>query len=269
MAIVKGTIVMTGGFGNASFYTVRGSDKVIARTKGGASKEKIKTSPKFEGLRKQQKEWSGCAKFGSVARYAMGGLHRLADYNITPVLNGMGKNLMKLDTESEVGTRHLRLSAYRQALEGFNLNRNYTLNTVLRVNYRCELNRETLSTTVHFPRINTAIDLLNVQRLPFFRLIVSLGVVSDLQFNTTHNDYEPAAPSLHGISETNTGEWNSTQTILPEHSMSAAFGQEELADMTDAATLLVCVAVEFGNVGFTGEPVEVKYAGSAKVVAVG
>ena len=25
----------------------------------------------------------------------------------------------------------------------------------------------------------------------------------------------------------------------------------------------------FGNVGFTGEPVEVKYAGSAKVVAVG
>jgi hypothetical protein len=269
MAIVKGTVVMTGGFGNASFYTVRGSDKVIARTKGGASKEKIKTSPKFEGLRKQQKEWSGCAKFGSVARYAMGGLYRLADYNITPVLNGMGKNLMKLDAKSEVGTRQLRLSAYRQALEGFNLNRNYPLNTVLRVNYRCELNRETLTASVHFPRINTAIDLLNVQRLPFFRLIVSLGVVSDLHFNPTHNDYEPAAPSLHGISETNTGEWNSTQTILAEHSMSAAFGHEELVDMTDAATLLVCVAVEFGNVGFTGEPVEVKYAGSAKVVAVG
>jgi hypothetical protein len=29
------------------------------------------------------------------------------------------------------------------------------------------------------------------------------------------------------------------------------------------------VAVEFGNVGFTSEPVEVKYAGSAKVVAAG
>jgi len=260
---------MTGGFGNASFYTVRGSDKVIARTKGGASKEKIKNSPKFAGLRKQQKEWSGCAKFGSVARYAMGGLHRLADYNITPVLNGMGKNLIKLDTESEVGMRQLRLSTYRQALEGFNLNRNYPLNTVLRVNYRCELNRKTLTASVHFPRINTAIDLLNVQRLPFFRLIVTLGVVSDLQFNPTHMDYEPAVASLHGISETTTGAWNSTQTILSEHSLLAAFGQEELAEMTDAATLLVCVAVEFGNVGFTGEPVEVKYAGSAKVVAVG
>lgn len=269
MAIVKGTVVMTGGFGNASFYTVRGSDKVIARTKGGASKEKIKTSPKFEGLRKQQKEWSGCAKFGSVARYAMGGLHRLADYNITPVLNGMGKNLMKLDTEMETGKRHLRLSAYRQALEGFNLNRNYPLNNVLRVNYRCELNRKTMTATVHFPRINTANDLFNMQRLPFFRLIVSLGAVSDLQFNEVHNDYEPVVPALHGISETNTGEWNSTQTILQEHSIIASFGKEELSDMTDAVTLLICVAVEFGNVGFTGEPVEVKYAGCAKVVAAG
>lgn len=163
----------------------------------------------------------------------------------------------------------MRLSAYRQALEGFNLSRNYPLNTVLRVNYRCELSRETLTASVHFPRINTAIDLLNVQRLPFFRLIVSVGIVSDLHFNPTHNDYEPALPTLHGISETNTGAWQSTQTILAEHSMIAAFGEEELADMTNAATLLVCVAVEFGNVGFTGEPVELKYAGSAKVVAVG
>ncbi len=269
MAIVKGTIVMTGGFGNASFYTVRGSDKVIVRTKGGASKQKIKTSPKFEGLRKQQKEWGACAKYGSVARYAMGGLHRLADYNITPVLNGMGKNLMKLDTVSEVGMRYLRLSVYPQALEGFNLNRNYPFNTVLRVSPHVNLNRETLTATVVFPRINTAIDLLNVQKLPFFRLIISIGIVSDFQYNRAHNEYEPIVPLVHGITDTSTGAWHSTQTILAEHSMTAAFGEMELADMTDEATILVCLGVEFGNVGFTGEPVEVKYAGSAKVVAVG
>ena len=32
-------------------------------------------------------------------------------------------------------------------------------------------------------------------------------------------------------------------------------------------TVLLSVAVEFGNVGFTGEPVEVKYAGCGKVIA--
>jgi hypothetical protein len=265
MAIVKGAFQMTGSIRGVSFYTVRGSDKVIMRTKGGASKEKIKSSPKFAGLRKQQKEWSGCAKFGSMARYAFGGLHRLADYNLTPVLNGMGKNLMKLDTESETGRRSLKLSTYPQALEGFNFNRNYPLNTVLRVAPVAQLNREKLEVSVSIPRINTDIDLLNIQRLPFFRLIVAIGLVSDMIYGNA-NDYEPLVPELHGISETLTGEWHSTQTILPEHIMAVALEEQEIKAMTENVTVLVSMAVEFGNVGFTGEPVEVKYAGCGKVV---
>jgi hypothetical protein len=33
---------MTGSVGNLSFYTIAGSDKVIVRTKGGASKKKLR-----------------------------------------------------------------------------------------------------------------------------------------------------------------------------------------------------------------------------------
>ena len=266
MAIIKGAIQMTGSIRGVSFYSVRGSDKVIMRTKGGASKEKIKSSPKFEGLRKQQKEWSGCAKFGSLTRYAFGGLHRLADYNLTPVLNGIGKNLMKLDTESEVGKRSLKLSVYRQALEGFNFNRNYPFNTVLRVSPRCELNRESLQASISVPRINTDIDLLNIQRLPFFRLIVVIGTVSDSVFNPEINDYEPMVFNLNGISQTLTGEWHSTQTIVPEQTMSVQMPEGQAANLTENVTVLVSMAVEFGNVGFTGEPVEVKYARCGKVL---
>lgn len=269
MAIIKGAIQMTGSIKGVSFYSVRGSDRVIMRTKGGASKEKIKSSPRFEGLRKQQKEWSGCAKFGSVTRYAFGGLHRLADYNLTPMLNGIGKNLMKLDIISETGQRNLKLTVYKQALEGFNFNRNQPLNTVLRVAPHCVLNREKLEAIVQIPRINTAIDLLNTKKLPFFRLILAIGIVSDLHFNPTANDYEPILPSLHGISETLTGEWYTTQTIIPEHIMTVAFSELEVANLTDKVTVLVSLAVEFGNVGFTGEPTEVKYAGSGKILKVG
>jgi len=139
---------MTGSIKGVSFYSVRGSYKVIMRKKGGTSKDKIATLPKFEGLRKQQKEWSGCAKFGSMTRNAFGGLNRLADYNLTPVLNDKGKNLMKLDTVTETGKRNLNLSTYRAALEGFNFNRNYPFNRVLRVAPRLELNREKLDVTV-------------------------------------------------------------------------------------------------------------------------
>ena len=268
MAIVKGAFQLTGSIRGVSFYTVRGSDKVIMRTKGGASKEKIKSSPKFEGLRKQQKEWSGCAKFGSITRYAFGGLHRLADYNLTPVLNGMGKNLMKLDTASETGRRSLKLTSYPQALEGFNFNRNYPLNTVLRVSPVATLNRGKLEASVSIPRINTDIDLLNIQRLPFFRLIVAIGTVSDLHYNEQANDYEPMVPALHGVSETLTGAWQSTQTIVAEQTMTVALTEQEVNELTDRVTVLVSMAVEFGNVGFTGEPVEVKYAGCGKVLKV-
>ena len=238
------------------------------RTKGGATKEQIATSPKFAGLRKQQKEWSGCTKFGSLARYAFGGLHRLADYNLTPVLNGIGKNLMKLDTESEVGKRSLKLSVYKPALEGFNFNRNYPFNTVLRIIPRWDLDREQLKAVVSIPRINTNIDLLNIQKLPFFRLIIVIGSISDLVFDPDKNDYLPMVPGLHGYSETLTGKWNSTQTILPEQTMTLQMPEEEAVLLTDNVSVMLSMAVEFGNVGFTGEPVEVKYAGCGKVIAV-
>ena len=268
MASIKGAIQMNGGIKGVSFYSLRGSDKVFMRTKGGATKDQIATSPKFEGLRKQQKEFSGCAKFGSLSRYAFGGLHRLADYNLTPVLSGIGKSLMKLDTESEVGTRSLKLSSYPKALEGFNFNRNYPFNTVLRILPRLELNRESLKADVTIPRINTDIDLLNIQKLPFFRLILSIGTVSDMLYNPTINDYEPMVFNLHGASEITTGNWNSTQTILPEHTMTVQMSVVQVSELTGNVTVLLSMAVEFGNVGFTGEPVEVKYAGCGKVLVV-
>ncbi|MDD4970501.1 MAG: hypothetical protein PHT07_13835 [Paludibacter sp.] len=267
MAILKGAIQMTGGIKGVSFYSLKGSDKIFMRTKGGANKDTIANSPKFEKFRKEQKEFGGCAKFGSLARYSFGGLHRLADYNLTPVLNGMGKNLMKLDTTSEKGRRNLKLTAHKQALAGFNFNRNFPFSSVLRVAPQWQLDRDTLRAVVTIPRINTDIDLQNIQKLPFFRLIVVLGTISDMALNPTVNEYEPLVEGLHGHSAVLTGEWHSTQTILPEHTMTVQMHPTEIAEINDSVTVLLSMAVEFGNVGFTGEPVEVKYAGCGKVIA--
>jgi len=157
---------MTGSFGNASFYTRRGSDKVIARTKGGPSKEKIKTSPRFGNFRLQQTEWKGCTGFASVLRYAFGGLHRLADYNLTPALNAFAKNLQKTDTENPNGQRSICLSHLRYTLDNFNFNRQYPFNTVFRLMVSSAIDRSEASGTVHIPRIIALNDILNVQKLP-------------------------------------------------------------------------------------------------------
>jgi hypothetical protein len=269
MAIVKGPIQLTGSMSNISFYTQMGSDKVIARTKGGASKEKIKSSPKFAAFRLQQKEWKGCTRFASTLRYAFGGLHRVADYNLTPVLNGFAKNLQKTDELGEVGKRAIRLSRYPYTLDGFNFNRNYPLSSVLQVSPYPFVDRETCSAKLIIPRINTEVDLLNVQHLPYFRLVVSLGLVSDVEWVQDIQEYRPMIPEIHGISVASTGKWYPAESVLEEQTVLLEVNEEQKQFITTDLSLILSMAVEFGKVGFTGEIQEVKYAASGKVMKVG
>ena len=269
MATIKGPVQLEGGVGGMSFYTRRGSDKIIVRTKGGPSKQAIKNSPGFENLRLNQKEWKGCTSFASRLRFAFGGLHRVADYNLTPALNAFAKNLQKTDENSEKGTRNILFSSYRNNLNGFNFNRNYLFNSVLRVSVVAVINRENVSASISLPRINTEIDVLNVQRLPYFRLVASLGAVSDMLYDASTNTYNPANEQMHGINATYTGEWLPAENILPEQTIEVSMNENFRKVLTEDVTLVVSIAVEFGKVGFTGVPQEVKYAGCGKVLVCG
>jgi hypothetical protein len=268
MAIVKGFLQMTGSIQGVSFYTRRGSDQVIMRTKGGVTKERMASAPQFEGLRKNQQEFGGCTKFASLTRYAFGGLKRLADYNLTPVLTGMAKNLIKLDTVNPLGQRSIQLSQHKQTLEGFNFNRTYPFNTVLRVGVTAVIDRNHLLATVTIPRINTDIDLVNIQKLPYFRIIAVIGTVSDMHYDETEKAYIPAVLDLHGTSAVVNGDWYPSQTIVPEHMMTIQMTEKQQTLLTDEVSVLLSIAVEFGAVGFSGETTEVKYAGCGKVMNV-
>ena len=48
MARVNGIFKVTGSLQNVSFYTMKGSDKVYMRTKGGPSARRLKKGPEFE-----------------------------------------------------------------------------------------------------------------------------------------------------------------------------------------------------------------------------
>ncbi|NDP21069.1 MAG: hypothetical protein GZ091_08320 [Paludibacter sp.] len=50
MALLKQLDIITGSLGKVTLYKHNGSDKIFMRTKGGASKEKIKQSPAFANV---------------------------------------------------------------------------------------------------------------------------------------------------------------------------------------------------------------------------
>lgn len=269
MAIVNGLFQATGSIKGISFYTVAGSDKVIMRTKGGPTKKRMATGKEFEKLRKHQTEWGACVLFARAVRGAVGEIYRLSDFNLSPVWTGMGKNLIKLDKVGEIGNRALLLSTYKQALEGFNFNRNYPYSSILRVLPTFQIFREVLQATVTFPRINTAMDLVNLQRLPYFRLIVCLGTVSDLVYNPSlFSNYIPLNSDLQGLSVSTTSEWYSTNDILSEQKLIVKFEQKFSSFFSNDLTVILGIGVEFGNVGFGGQIIEVKRAGGAKILAV-
>ena len=122
--------------------------------------------------------------------------------------------------------------------------------------------------TVTVPRMNTENDLLNIQRLPYFRMIAAIGTVADMHYVEAEKAYVPAILDLHGVSRVVTGEWYPAQSIVPEHTMFVQMNEVQQALLTNDISVLLSVAVEFGKFGFNGETVEVKYAGCGKVLAV-
>jgi len=262
---------MTGSVDNLTHYQLPGSDKVYVRKKGGPKPERIKKGAEFETVRKHQVEWKACVLFSQALKNAVGDVYQLADYNVSPVWNGLGKNILKTDTEHIVGERNLILSAYKQELKGFSLNRNYALNALLGVKPAIELYTEKLFASVRFPAFNTSRELLNVRKLPYFRIIVSFGLVSDYYYSVGSSgvgSYLANSGSASGLSMSKSSEWLSTNDMIAEQLFEIKIEEDLSPQQQENLTYLLSMGVEFGNVGFGGKIESVKYAGAGKIIDV-
>jgi len=268
MAIIKPPFEIVGSIRGMSFYKQYGSDKVIMRTKGGATKQKIKNSPKFAKLRLHQTEWGGCVKMSRAICCALWRVIPLADFNVSAYLNGFSKKLQALDTEMPVGERRILLSKNKYLLDGFQLNRIHTFASILRVAPFWEIKRETLEARVEIPYINTDIHLVNPNNLPYFRIIACLGFVSDMHQIENGKEYVPNNINLDSFTFEQHTEWYSTNRQIPAQELIIKYEDQYVSDLTDDISMILSIGVEFGKPGFDNQPVEVKRAGCAKVLGV-
>jgi hypothetical protein len=269
MAIVNSIFKPTGSIEGFSFYTVAGSDKVIMRKKGGPKKARIATGKEFEKLRKHQEEWSGCVLFSRKVCTAVGDLYTLRDMNLSSVWTGMGKKLMGLDTDNEIGKRAVQLSLYKQALVDFSFCRQKPLISLLRLVPEFETVREKMKAVVRYPRINTAEDLVNGGKLPYFRIVASMGCVSDLKFEKSlFSNYVELNDELNGVCISEVSNWLSTNDIIENQELTIEYEDKFQKLLTPEISLILGVGIEFGAVGFGGKIEAVKRSGAAKIVAV-
>jgi hypothetical protein len=268
MARVKGIQKIVGSFANASFYTIQGGEQVYVRIKGGPSKRAIKTKPQFEKLRRNNSEWSACAKMGSNLRTGYYYLRHLEDYPIIGSLNAIAKKIQKMDEEGEHGHRSIYLSRHKDLLGGINLSKKQVFESVLRVPVSVTLDRgEAKPALIHVPSIDTRMYLYNFRNLPFFYLLFCLGGVQDMVYNETEKKYSESTVYIDRENGIHISDWHSTNGVIPELNIELLY-VDDPGPVPEDFTLVFTVGLEFGTQGVDGNPEGVKYAGCGKIMRV-
>jgi len=269
MAFSKNILQIEGSMANVSMYRMHGTDKLVVRTKGGPTKEQIKTLPQFQVLRQNNNEWAGCTLMGSQIRWSFKVMNRLEDYSVTGALNAICKEVQKLDTENEQGKRAIRLSEHKSMISGFPFSKKQVLESVLRVPYETSLDRQSVKAEIHIPEMNADMYLYNFRKLPYYRIVTSLCGVSDTLIPEGGKNYEFPFEGCydpdHGVFES---AWMPTLGMQPAMNITLECPREEYP-IPDEVTLLLCVGIEFGKSGSGNIISGVKYAGTGKIVRVG
>jgi hypothetical protein len=272
MAQMTDLFAFTGSISNLSAYRMRGHDKIILRTKGGASKDKIKRSPKFANTRRVNAEFGGRSTATQWILAVIGHVRPLADYNIAGPLNALIKPIQEMDTKSAWGERNIAFTKSPGLLEGFNLNKKNIFDSIIRNSLKIDLSRENLLARIDIPALLPKINFfIPPGQYSLYSLVAELGVLPDLYFSK----YGYAAPKgyIRSFSaSTNTG-WYPSLNGSPAMIMEIDLGktvQQLKAKFPDSSyTLVLSVGVRFGNMGMNNDVQQIRYAGAAKIIAVG
>ena len=270
MARVKHLDQITGNIGKLSFYTRKGSDEIFVRTKGGASKEQIKRRPEFENVRRNNKEFGGCSQMSKAIRQAFGGLQHVADFNLAPALCSFMKNIQKADTNNTLGERSILLSQHKQYLIGYNFNRKNSFDSVLHIPLQWKINRENTCANISIPTFACSMGLSMPPKYGLFRISASFAAVTDRVLGERKHSYEPIHDTLGHDAVTSSTTWFTRTTTVSTQELNLQLDMDHpniVYNQHD--TLLLTVAIEFGELDAFGNPTPARGAGAGKILGVG
>ncbi len=198
MAKMKGPITLTGSLGGLSFYPMKGVEGLVGRTKGGASKKKIKKDKAFVRTRELNAEFGGRSRASGWIMRNTWPMKQLADYNVAGPLNALLKPIQTLDTQSPNGQHNILLSQHPQLLNGFSFNRQNTFDSTVRNPLSFSLDRATLTAQVDIPALLPGINLAANPKYPHVRHCGCAGCHSRFVFGGCRLPANEGVPFRHG-----------------------------------------------------------------------
>jgi hypothetical protein len=257
MAELVSEIQFTGSLGNLSAYRMKGTDKIILRRKGGATKKAIASRKEFELTRLNNAEFSRRAKGCAIVLRALQPLRHLADYRIAGSMNKLLKMIQVLDTTSNLGMRDIFLSRQPSMLEGFSFNRVSPFDGVLIAPVTVVIQNATVD--VYVPPILPGLNFRPLNQYPFYQLIFTAGCIPDFVWST--NEYKDAANSMTTVDHFTP--WLPVRAQLSEQKIQLVLPK---IPMSPDCTIVVGIGIQYGIVSANGSVERVK-DGSAKILA--
>jgi hypothetical protein len=265
MAELKG-IDFIGSIGNLSAYKRKDSNKTFLRGKGGGSKETIATRESCAGVRKLNAEFAGRSKMGKAIRIAMGELRSLADHNISATLNTVLRPVQLADSIGLVGERNIILSRSSHFLQGFNYNRRYPFESVVRNHLQYTIDRESLTASLSIPNLVPGINLLIPNKSPLFSFYFIMAPVPDCVFIKQEKGFyrleDPGNSCATNESVLKT-EWYPSSIGCNSMEIELKLPKPVIAS---SFTLVLGVGIRYGTLGIGGEIMQVENAGCAKLI---
>jgi hypothetical protein len=250
--------------GPASVYKMRGHDKLVIRSRGGASKKQIKTHPNFDATRRLNQEWALVTNVASKIRNELAAFKSLADYNTSGPMNALVKKIQTADTINEKGKRSILLSRHPDLISSFQFNRQTLFDSIIRQPLEVSVDKAAAVATITVPLLQPGIHFFPNPRYAYYRMVLDMGLASDQVWDEQSAKYKELLPKLPSYS-TIRSDWFPTSSTQPSATYQFSPATKVYTIGPDMI-LYVAAGIQYGMPSPDGSIQPVPYAGAARIL---
>lgn len=243
MARLKGPILFTGSLGNIRSYYDSKRRRYIIATKGGASKEIIKSSPKFARTRENMSEFGACGRFSSQLRRSLLPLSHLFWGNYFGEIVKTVKEIQTHDEEHPKGLRSIEPSKVRTSyLTNLEFNRKHNFTGVLYYQPDIKLSEDKKTVTLSIPNFRSDRNLRWKGRFDSYRMALVIAQLPDWAYSELQLDYAPVIRDMEQLTVTTYTPWMPNDTEAVDILLEASFAEPALQQ--PGTTVMVAMGIE-------------------------